>query len=100
MGVDYRAVSGFALKIPKRTLTRLKENHEVNEDDALFDKVGIGYELTGCSYSEETVPRVIFQPDPRNVDKQLSEWLDDVNECLETEFTIDDVEFLSELYIY
>ncbi len=100
MGVDYTPVSGFTVKIPESVLGDAIEDNETDDEMELFDKLELEHATVGCSFSGDTETVLILTPNPKNVDKQIADWLAEVNEALKTSLTVKDVRFISDLHVW
>lgn len=97
MGVDYTAVAGFTVKVPKEVLAA--SEYEFTSD--LFDDLGLDWSTVGCSYSGATEDILLFKPDSCvDLDAQISIWLKEVNAALGTKFSAEDVRFVSDLHVW
>jgi len=106
MGVDYSPVAGFSIKMNseiERHIGELADEKRPNWEkdyETAFDALGIKYAETGSSWTGDVEYIPLFVPeDAIDLDKQIAEWLKDLNEKLQTSFEIEDVIFFKDLRI-
>lgn len=105
MGVDYTPVSGFSIKMSSQDVLiachKLMLLNEFEDLSELFERLKIAYSNIGSCYTGDTKTIPIFVPkDCVNLDFQLVTWLGELNTKLGLGLTINDVVFVSELYVY
>lgn len=100
MSVDVCAVSGFTIDLPQETLDSCLKEKSCEDAGELFEAMGLQYSTVGSCYSGDTECILLLTPKPKKVDEQISNWLLLVNTKLKTNFTIDDVRFISDVYWY
>ncbi len=100
MGVDVSAVGGFTVNISKDKLQELINNQGCGNAEELFEQCDLEYCWIGSSYSGDVEIILILEPSPKDVDKQIAKWLSEINKKLKTEFSLDDVTFITETYWY
>lgn len=101
MGVDVNAVSGFTVRISQDVIDSNIARYNCEDIDELYDVLDIPSVYTGSQYSGEVelIP-ILHEPTPIEVDRQIAEWLGNINAKLGTELRLEDVSFISELYWY
>lgn len=100
MGVDVSPVAGFTVTFPGSTLAALINAHDCDHAEDLFEKFKLSYSYVGSSY-ELYGPHIVLLLMPKTakqVDKQIQSWLNGVNTALKTQFTVEDVSFISETF--
>lgn len=100
MAVDYTPVSGFAIKFPDGVIARLVNDNNADHFNDLLEDKDIDYETVGSAFTGDTYSVIVLQPKPENVDKQISKWLNMVNRKLKLDLTLENVYFISDLYIW
>ena len=107
MGVDYYPVAGFSIKMTDEIEKRISDLADETMPDwekdyeTVFDALDIGYAEIGSSWSGDTEHIPLFIPENAiDLDKQIAEWLKDLNAKMQTTFEIEDVIFFKDLRIW
>lgn len=110
MGIEYRPVAGFTIRITEDLRQRIyqaaekimegEDNDEIDLEAAL-GILNINYATVGSSWTgeEEVVP--LFTPVTAvNLDKQISDWLSDFNSKVGVKLEVKDIIFFKDLLLW
>lgn len=107
MGVDYTPIAGFSIKMNAKIEKHISDLADETMPDwekdyeTVFDALGIKYSEIGSSWTGDVDYIPVFVPEICvHLDRQIAEWLDALNEKLQTSFEIEDVIFIKELRIW
>ncbi len=105
MSVDYRAVGGLGLRITSAIMDKAVKKGDTSEDiGEWLDDAGVDYETAGNAWSSDADAETEFflmMPQKTLVDAyaKAGGWVQKINDVLSTNFTVKDIETISELRI-
>lgn len=103
MGIDYRAACGWTVPFE---LENLELHSKLKGYDDVYDMLEdlpypLQYIETGCSYSGNIEYHIVFKPHSTEyIEANRDVWLIKVNQYFDTQFSIHDIKWIEDVYVF